>query len=51
MTVTRVQNGDIKTLSDEEIAGVREGLESRNDRISLNSFFVAAQAEIGVERN
>ena len=51
VTVTRVQNGDIKTLSDEEIAGVREGLESRNDRVSLNSFFVAAQAEIGVERN
>ena len=51
VTVTRVQNGDVKTLSDEEIASVREGLKSRNDRISMDSFFVAAQSDVGVERN
>ncbi len=51
VTVTHVQNGDINILSDEEIASVRAGLKSRNDRVSMNSFFVAAHAEVGVQRN
>ncbi|MDC0213384.1 SurA N-terminal domain-containing protein [Gammaproteobacteria bacterium] len=51
VTVTRVLDGDLKTLSDEEVSNIREGLENRNGRVSLNSFFVAAQNDVVVERN
>ena len=50
MTVTRVQD-DPMALPDEELAQIKEGLETRNDRMSLNSFFIAAQSEVGLERN
>ena len=51
VTVTRVQDGDPMALSDEELAQIKEGLKTRNDRVSLNSFFIAAQSEVGLERN
>ena len=51
MTVTRVQDGDPGALPDEELAQIKEGLKTRNDRVSLNSFFIAAQSEVGLERN
>jgi len=51
VTVTRVQDGDPMALPDEELAQIKEGLETRNDRMSLNSFFIAAQSEVGLERN
>ena len=51
VTVTRVQDGDPMALPDEELAQIKEGLKTRNDRVSLNSFFIAAQSEVGLERN
>ena len=51
VTVTRVQDGDPMVLPDEELAQIKEGLKTRNDRVSLNSFFIAAQSEVGLERN
>ena len=51
VTVTRVRDGDPNTLSDTERDQFLEGLVSRNDRVGMNSFFAAAQKELGVERN
>ncbi len=51
VTVTRVQDGDPMALPDEELAQIKDGLKTRNDRVSLNSFFIAAQSEVGLERN
>ena len=51
VTVTRVQDGDPMALPDEELAQIKEGLKTRKDRVSLNSFFIAAQSEVGLERN
>ena len=51
VTITRVQDGDPAVLPDEELAQIKEGLKTRNDRVSLNSFFIAAQSVVGLERN
>ena len=51
VTVTRVQDGDPMALPDEELGQIKEGAKTRNERVSLNSFFIAAQSEVGLERN
>ena len=51
VTLTRVQNGDPLALSDEAFLRMKDDLKILNDRVSLNSFFVAAQSEIGVEHD
>ena len=51
VTTTRVQDGDPMALPDEEFSQIKDGLKTRNDRIGLNSFFVAAQSEVGLERD
>ena len=51
VTLTRVQNGDPLALSDEAFLQMKDDLKILNDRVSLNSFFVAAQSEVGVEHD
>ena len=50
VTVTRVVPGDIATTTDAEVEQLRRALAARNARIGFESFFVAAENTVGVER-
>ena len=51
VTVTRVVPGDIATTTDAEVEQLRRALAARNARIGFESFFVAAEDTVGVERS
>jgi peptidyl-prolyl cis-trans isomerase D len=50
VTVTRVRQGDINTTADAEVAELRRVSESRASRMDFQSFFQAAEEDLGVTR-
>ncbi len=50
VTVTRVVQGDINSTTDADVSQIRQLTTQRSGRFDFQSFFVAAEAALGVER-